>query len=248
MNNSAVYSEDGKRVSVKFMAVVFLYMFLGLLITALSGFLFAFWLANSFAGPNKSGLTDQGEMILIFSMIGAWIVALVDSIAMPFVSRKTGKAPWIGYILYALCIGIGFSFLLLAGFSYQLIGEAFGLTALVFLAMFLVGYFAKVNLSPLAFVGISLLLGVFLVSLFWGVFIWIAGYTATLLFDYLISLVIIVAMMLFIAYDANRMAQIAEQGMTTTNTALYCAFQLYGDFIVLFVRILYVLLATRSRN
>jgi FtsH-binding integral membrane protein len=36
--------------------------------------------------------------------------------------------------------------------------------------------------------------------------------------------------------------------MATTNTALYCAFQLYGDFIVLFIRILYLLLATQSRK
>ena len=55
-------------------------------------------------------------------------------------------------------------------------------------------------------------------------------------------------MMLFVAFDVNRMVAIAQKGMATTNTALYCAFQLYGDFIVLFIRILYLLLATQSRK
>lgn len=251
MDNSAVYSE-GKRVSTKFMAVVFLYMFIGLAITGLTGFLFAYWLANTYNAGNNT-LTDTGMSILLFTAIGAWIIALVDSFILPFVSQKSGHAPWFGYILYALCIGIGFSVLLfIPGVTAGLIGEAFGLTALVFLVMFLVGYFSKADLSPLAFVGIALLLGILLVSLFWGVFIGIAyatnSYETIYLIDYGITIALIIVMMLFIAFDANRMAQIADQGMTTTNTALYCAFTLYGDFIVLFVRIIYILLATQSRR
>lgn len=250
MDNSAVYSE-GKRVSTKFMAVVFLYMFLGLAITGLTGFLFALWLTTSY-GDGAGALTDTGLTILLFSAIGAWIVALVDSFILPFAAQKSGHAPWFGYILYAVCVGIGFSLILLAGVSFALIGEAFGLTALVFLTMFLVGYFSKADLTPLAFVGIALLVGILMVSLFWGVWMWIAyangNYGTYLLIDYGISAALIVVMMLFVAYDANRMAQIADQGMTTSNTALYCAFTLYGDFIVLFVRILYILLATQSRR
>jgi FtsH-binding integral membrane protein len=250
MDNSAVYTE-GKKVSTKFMAVVFLYMFMGLAITGLTGFLFALWLTKSFS-DGAGALSETGYTILLFSAIGAWIIALIDSFILPFVAGKSGRAPWFGYILYALCVGVGFSIILLAGVSFAIIGEAFGLTALVFLIMFLIGYFSKADLTPLAFVGIALLVGIFAVSLFWGVWIAIAyatgSYGTYLLIDYGISAVLIVVMMLFIAYDANRMAKIADQGMATTNTALYCAFTLYGDFIVLFVRILYILLATQSRR
>jgi FtsH-binding integral membrane protein len=51
---------------------------------------------------------------------------------MPFLSSRTGKAPWFGYILYALCMGLSLSVILLVGIPFDLIGEAFGITALVF--------------------------------------------------------------------------------------------------------------------
>lgn len=249
MDNSAIYSADHRRVSTKFLGVVFLYMFLGLAITALTALGFAFFLATAFRDPvQPSGLSDLGQEILIFSVIGSAIVAIVDSFVMPAASRRSGKAPWFGYILYAVCMGIALSVVLLAGVSFALIGEAFGLTSLVFLAMALVGIFSKVNLTPLAFVGISLLLGLFLLSIFWGITYWVnpglflEGYGVTYM---VVSLILIVVMMLFTAYDVNRMVAIADQGMATKNTALYCAFSLYGDFLVLFIRILYLLLATR---
>jgi hypothetical protein len=107
---------------------------------------------------------------------------------------------------------------------------------------------SKVDLSPLAFIGIALAIGLLMVSLFWGIYMAVAGYQTYYLYYYLGSMGLIVVMMLFVAFDVNRMVAIAQKGMATTNTALYCAFQLYGDFIVLFIRILYLLLATQSRK
>jgi FtsH-binding integral membrane protein len=249
MDSSAVYSEDHKRVSTKFLGVVFLYMFMGLAISALTAFLFALFITKTFYDPNTLSLiSEQGQTVLLFSVIGAMVVALIDSFVMPIVSSRTGKAPWVGYILYALCMGVSLSVVLLAGVSFGTIGEAFGLTALVFLVMALIGIFSKVNLTPLAFIGISLMIGIFILAAFWGIVYWVNpgmfvnGYG---LYYMLVSIGIIIVMMLFVAYDVNRMVAIADQGMATTNTALYCAFTLYGDFIVLFLRILMVLLATR---
>ena len=161
MDNSAVFSEDHKRVNTKFLGVVFLYMFLGLAITALTAFLYALTLAKLYPDPNTlSQLSEQGQNVLFVSVIVAMIIAIIDSIAMPFISRKSGMAPWFGYILYALCIGVALSVVLLAGVSYALIGEAFGITSLIFLVMAAIGAFSKANLTPLAFVGLALLLGI----------------------------------------------------------------------------------------
>jgi uncharacterized protein len=249
MDNSAIYSDDHSHVNVKFLGVVFLYMFIGLAITALTAFGFSAFLANVYPDPNQlSQLSDQGSAILLFSVISAAIISIVDSFLMPVFSRKSGRAPWFGYILYALCMGIMLSVVLLAGVSFQLIGEAFGMTALVFLVMALIGAFSKVNLRPLAYIGICLLVGVFLMGIFWGIYYLVnpAFFALTYSGYYvLVSLLIIVVMMLFIAYDVNRMVAIADQGVLTSNAALYCAFSLYSDFLVLFLRILYLLLATR---
>jgi|LAHS01.1.fsa_nt_gb uncharacterized protein len=249
MENSAVYTEDGKRVSTKFLGMVFLYMFIGLAITALTSFCFAYFLTANFRATNGTDvLNEQGMNILIFTVIASFIIALIDSFTMPFLSSRTGKAPWIGYIVYALCMGLSLSVILLVGIPFDLIGEAFGITALVFLVMALIGGFSKVDLSPLAFIGIALAIGLLMVSLFWGIYMAVAGYQTYYLYYYLGSMGLIVVMMLFVAFDVNRMVAIAQKGMATTNTALYCAFQLYGDFIVLFIRILYLLLATQSRK
>jgi uncharacterized protein len=246
MDNSAIYSEDHKRVSVKFLGVVFLYMFLGLAITAVTAFGFAAFLANVYPDANQpSHLNEVGQEILIFASIAAGIISIVDSFLMPVLSRKSGRAPWFGYILYAVCMGILLSSILLLGVRFEIIGEAFGITAFIFLVMAAIGAFSKVDLSPLAYIGICLAVGLLLISAFWGIFMLVNGYAQLYLYYYLISLGVIVVMMLFIAYDVNRMVAIADQGVATTNTALYCAFSLYGDFLVLFIRILYLLLATR---
>jgi FtsH-binding integral membrane protein len=44
------------------------------------------------------------------------------------------------------------------------------------------------------------------------------------------------------------MAKSVEKGGANQNLALYCAFNMYSDFIVIFVRILYILLIAKNRN
>jgi FtsH-binding integral membrane protein len=254
MDSSMIFTEN-KKVSTKFLAVVFGYMFLGLFLTAVTGFVFSWAIVKAF-GTNVNGvltLNEQGFSVVLVSCISAFVVALIDSFAMSIFSLKTGRAPWAGYIVYALCLGIGFSVILLANVDFGTVGEAFGITAGIFLVLFLIGYFSPVNLSPLAFVGIGLLVGLFLVgSVFgiWALAVTLSGGTlpSYYLFDLVSSVVIVIIAMLFTAYDANRMGEIAEKGMATQNVALFCAFDLYGDFVMLFIRILYLLLAAKSRN
>lgn len=245
MDSSQILTEN-KKASTKFLAVVFGYLFIGLFVTALVGFVYAYFIAATFRDANGA-FTEQGITVILVSGIAALVLSYVDSFVMLIVSAKSGKAPWVGYILYAVCMGIFMSLLLLAGVDFYTMGEAFGITAACFGVMFLIGYFSPVDLSPLAFVGLALLIGILLVSMVFGIWYLIAP-SSTLLLDYLISLGIIVVAMLFTGYDANQMGRIAEKGMATNNVALYCAFSLYSDFIILFTRILYILLATKNRN
>jgi FtsH-binding integral membrane protein len=101
--------------------------------------------------------------------------------------------------------------------------------------MFLIGYFSPVDLSPLAFVAIALLIGLssslvdlrHLVSALSRILrdSYIAG------FDYWTTVIIIIITMLITGWDANNMSRWVERGATNQNIALYCAFNLYSDFI-----------------
>jgi FtsH-binding integral membrane protein len=249
MEKTQIFDQD-RRVTSKFLAVVFGYMFLGLLLTAVTGFLFALFMARAFYDAGTNYLTDQGVVVLVATLIGAAIGSWIDTIVMAIVSAKTGKAPWVGYIIYALLFGVIIgSFLLIPGMDFATMGEAFGITALAFFAMFLVGYFSKVNLNPLAFVGISLLIGVILASLFFGIwYLIVPSDGAMILFDFVVSIIVVVATMLITAWDANNMAKIVEKGAANQNIALYCAFSLYTDFITILIRIIYILLIAKNRN
>ncbi len=249
-----------QKVSTKFLSVVFGYMFLGLLITAATAFGFAFSVRYNPAFMVESGgvveITDQGAALIlgvgIFSIIAAWIDSLVISVS----SARTGRAPWIGFILYAIFLGLGLSLVLFAGVDFYTIGEAFGLTALCFGVMFLIGYFTKINLSPLAFVALALLVGLAFVGIYFMIdyFIlvasgaWNAAAQSIFLYDLITSVVFIVVAMLVTGWDANRMQRMVSRGIANQNLALFCAFNLYCDFITLFINLLRILILSKNRN
>lgn len=230
------------KITSKFLGVVFLYLFIGLILTAVSSFVFAFFMAQIInANP------DFGFAVILGTSIGAFVLSYVITIINSIYSSKTGKAPWVGFILYALCMGIGFSLILLAGVDFATIGEAFALTALCFLIMFFIGYFSKSDLSPFLFMGISILIGIGLLCAFWFIFYLIFPEMFTWL-DVGISVGIVIVCLFFIGFEANQMGKIAESGQGNNNLALFCAFNLYTNFISLFSRILYLILISRSRK
>lgn len=249
MESSKILTEN-KKASTKFLAVVFGYMFIGLAITALVGLGFALFMASRYTDAATGYLSEEGTTIVAISGIVAMIVAYIDSFVILFASLRSGKAPWVGYIIYALCVGVGFSLILLVpGVSLEIVAEAFGITAACFGVMFLIGYFSPVNLSPLAFIAIALLIGLLLASLVFGIwYLAVPDSGAAIAFDYWTTVIIIIITMLITGWDANNMSRWVERGATNQNIALYCAFNLYSDFIGLFIRILYFLLLAKNRN
>lgn len=240
-----VFEKEQEVSTSKFLGKVFGYMFIGLLITAVVSFAWALIVAKIYSDGN-GGLTEEGATVAlatgIICLIGSLIVSVINSFITLGTKAKT--APWIGFIIYAIFIGGAFSLILLAGINLTVIAEAFGITALAFGSMFLVGYFSKKNLNWLALVALGLGISVLLTSLFWGVFYLISPKTG-LLIDYLISLAIIAIAMIFVAIDSYNIKQIAKRGEANNNLALYCAFNMYCDFLMLFMRILWILLKAK---
>ena len=135
----------------------------------------------------------------------------------------------------------------MAGVDFGTIGEALGLTALAFGVVFLIGYFTKSDLSPRLFVALALLICIAFASIFWFVF-YLINPAAFTWFDVGISVAIIVVCLLIVGFEANKMGKIVERGQGNNNLALYCAFSLYTDFIALFMRILYLVSASKKRK
>jgi len=230
-------------ITGRFIGVVFGYMAIGLLITALAAFLFAFGIA--YAAANDS--SDAVVYVALFGPIAALVAAYTVTIVNSIYSLKTGKAPWVGYIFYAIFTGIGLSIFLIIGVSFETVGMAFLIAAASFGAMFLVGYFSKANLGPLAIIAIGVLVAALLISSFYGIIFLVSPSSLTASYI-LVSSLLVVYCLLMAAIEASRIGKIAEKGVGNNNLALYCAFSMYSDFIAIFVRILYILIIAASRK
>ena len=65
--------------------------------------------------------------------------------------------------------------------------------------------------------------------------------------DYLVfSLVSLLAMLFITAFDFYRVKKIASKGEQSNDLALYCAFNLYVDFIYILIRILSILARSKK--
>ena len=71
---------------------------------------------------------------------------------------------------------------------------------------------------------------------------------AVLVYDLIFTLALAVVLLIVVAADAYNIKNIIRRGQMNDNLALYCAFTMYSDFIVIFIRVLYVLALTKSND
>lgn len=240
-DSSLAFSQDTGKVKTKFLALIFLYLALGVFITLGVGLLYSYILWSSFeAGSNEMAIAYMATFAI--SGIGIFVMMIINSV---YIS-KTNKAPWVGFLIFAVLYGLLFSGVLLTGvITFYTLMEALGITTGLFLIMFLLGYFSKINWNPIAFIALTMLIGVLLVSMFFGIWYLISPSTFMLL-DFIISIIFIIAVTLIVGVDANRAAKIAASGMANNNLALFMAYNFYVDFIGIFLRVLLLLASSRN--
>lgn len=240
-DSSLAFSQDTGKVKTKFLALIFLYLALGVFVTLGVGLLYSYILWSSFeAGSNEMAIAYMATFAI--SGIGIFVMMIINSV---YIS-KTNKAPWVGFLIFAVLYGLLFSGVLLTGvITFYTLMEALGITTGLFLIMFLLGYFSKINWNPIAFIALTMLIGVLLVSMFFGIWYLISPSTFMLL-DFIISIIFIIAVTLIVGVDANRAAKIAASGMANNNLALFMAYNFYVDFIGIFLRVLLLLAASRN--
>jgi FtsH-binding integral membrane protein len=176
----------------------------------------------------------QSSFLLIGIVIAQ--VALVMFLGWKIMSLSYTEAV-IAFMAYAMLVGVTTSSVLLV-YTMASIYLAFIITAGMFGAMALYGYYTEADLSSM---GSFLVMGLFGVMLAMLVNMWFKNPLA----DYYISLAAVGIFTLLTAYDVQKIKRIGESLMVDAETkkklAILGALTLYLDFINLFLHLLRVM-------
>ena len=236
--------------SSKFIGKVFLYTSIGLLITALVAAIIGFVFSSAIqpVDYNYTEFVIDTEKFApyIYLLIGAAIAYIPILIWIYFGAFRGHGRLDVPFVIYAIIMGV-----LISAFTMfvpiQVIAISFGITCVVFGLLALIGLTSKKNLSFLGLVAMGLFFGAMLVALF--NIIWSLVFPSSFQSLYwVVSFAIFLAMMLITIFDVWRVKKIAQKGENSNNVALFCAFNLYVDFIYLFIRILGIVASIYGRS
>jgi len=134
------------------------------------------------------------------------------------------------YLIYSATTGITFSVLFVA-FKVSSIISIFLLTSIIFGVLALYGYITKKDLTKLGTILFVALISIIIFSLINMLFIKSAS------FDLTLTIIGTLVFAGYIAYDINKVKYLIDY-VGEEKAAVYGAFQLYLDFINLFIRLL----------
>jgi hypothetical protein len=224
--NDQTINVDSSAVSRSFVANVFSYMTLALVITGIA----AYWFA---ASGNILALL-QGSSILMW---GVMLAPIGMVLIMSFAFNRLSFSALMGlFLAYSLVNGISLSVIFLI-YSSAAISKVFFITAGLFATMAVVGYTTKTDLTKLGSILMMAVLGIVIASV-------VNYFMESAAFDYLISCVGVLVFTGLVAYDTQKVKRIGagvEYGTATAGKlALMGALSLYLDFINLFLFLLRV--------
>lgn len=197
---------------------VFLWMFIGLLVTFLTGVYTS---------------TNIDALEVIFNKGIYWIFAILEigiAIFLPArIHKMSATTARITYLLYAFLTGLTFSSIFIV-YKLSSIMLVFLVTSILFLIFALIGRFTKIDLTKFGTILIMMLLGILLCMV---INIFLGNET----FDIVISCVSVIIFLGFIAYDIQKIKKL-EDYLSEENLAVIGAFELYLDFINIFLDLL----------
>lgn len=204
----------------KLLAKTFFWMFLGLLGTGLVAFY-----------TYASGL----YLSIVTSSSSLAIIALVEVVVVMLFSFLFKKLPpivvGILYFIYAFINGFTFSSIF-AVFEMSSIVYVFFLTAILYAVLAFCGYKTNINISKwstILFIALIISLIASIINIFLG----------NSMLDLILDWVIIFIFAGYTVYDMNMVKQLEnDTSLPQEKKYIYCAMQLYLDFINLFIRLL----------
>lgn len=202
---------------------VFTWLVIGLLITFGVGY-----------GLNVVFTNNLDLAVKVFTGPAFWIIIIVElvlAVALNLGLKKFNPViTKILYLLYTAITGLTFSTI----FMYFQMGSIiliFGVTAVIFALFAIIGSKLNIDLSKFGIYLFIALIGVIVVSII-NIFI---GSTQLQMF---ISAITILIFTLYIGYDIRKIKELINTDISEDNIAVYGAFQLYLDFINIFIRLL----------
>ncbi len=229
--------EKGRGLAAAFpLAKVFLYFAAGLLVTGGVGWGWPYFLL-ALSNNNADVLVTAYTISVIISLIAILPLALVIGIK---AFRPKTALMTVCYFLYAVALGIFIS----SVFLYLDAGEitlAFLITGGAMLVMGVIGTVFK-RIGMLVPFLMTALLGVIMISLINSFF-----FNETIY--WVVDFVFFAIILLITAVDINRIKSMASGGWLEgdNNLAVYAAYTLLTDFIMIFIRVATYLSLTRSR-
>jgi FtsH-binding integral membrane protein len=140
------------------------------------------------------------------------------------------------FLIYSFISGITFAAIFLV-FALDSIVFVFGLTALLFAVLAFFGYTTKMDLSGLGVIILVTLIGVIIASM-------VNIFLNNPFFDLIVSVVAVILFMVMIAFDMQKLKEIASGAKSEeelNQLAVFGALDLYLDFINLFINLLKIL-------
>jgi FtsH-binding integral membrane protein len=216
-----------------FMANVFSYMAMALVVSAVM----AYWFASS---PSLLSYlyNINGEGYITGRSILGWVVMLAP-LGLVFamgglINRLSGIALLALFVLFSSLMGISLSYIFIF-YPTPIIVKVFFITAALFGTMAIAGYTTKTDLTKLGSILMIGLIGIIIASL-------VNLFMQSSTMDYVISIIGVVIFTGLTAYDTQKLKQIGQTVATGTETAqkaaLMGALSLYLDFINLFLMLL----------
>jgi FtsH-binding integral membrane protein len=216
-------------VSKTFMSRVFSWMFLALVITAVTSYIFAAneSLIRLLINPEAGGLSVLG-----------WVVMLAPLGFVLLMSLGFQKLPSpvmaILFIVFAILMGMSLSFILLV-YTASSIALTFGVTAATFGLMAVLGFTTKTDLTKFGSILMMALFGMIIAML-------VNFFMKSSMMEYIISIAGVLIFTGLTAYDVQKLKRIGfglENGDSTAfKLSLMGALTLYLDFINLFLFLL----------
>ena len=197
----------------------FLWMFVGLLVTFLTGYIVSM---------------NENMLLSIFGGPIFWIIIILEFALVIFFSARVHKmkpvTARISFLLYSFVSGLTFSSIFV-GFEIGSVMYVFLIAAVVFAIFGAIGYFINTDLNRIS---TFLLMGLLALIICCVVNIFLANST----FDLIISIIAILIFFGFTAYDIQQMKILSNAGIDNEVVAINGAFQLYLDFINIFFHLL----------
>ena len=206
----------------KLLSKSFLWMFIGLLVTFATGYIVSI-------SDTMLDAVFNSSLYWVF-IIAEFALVIFFSIRVRKMSPTTAK---ICFLLYSFVTVLTFSSIFVL-FELDSVMMVFLIAALVFGLFGMIGYKTNTDLSN---IGTILLMGLLAVIVCSIINVFIGNDT----FDLIVSIITLVVFFGYTAYDIQKIKELSEENIDNEVLAINGAFELYLDFINIFIRLLSII-------